>query len=211
MARARTASAKEKRRQHLLDAALDEFFESGFAAARMDDIARRAGVSKGTIYLYFDSKEQVFNELIDAIASPNILQLETVLAQSDSIEHALKMLFSTAAKIVRSSPLPRLVKILVGDCNGFPEAVQRYRELVIERGLAAVENILTVANQTGELEVQDPKLTARLFVAPVIFAGIWRVVFERQDEQPLDIEKLLQLHCGYMLRALAPREDQING
>ena len=68
MQRARSEAAKDTRRQALLTAALDEFFERGFAAARMDDIARRAGFSKGTLYLYFDSKEALFASLIETFA-----------------------------------------------------------------------------------------------------------------------------------------------
>lgn len=203
MNRARTSHAKEQRRQALLDAALDEFFEKGYTAARMDDIASRAGVSKGTVYLYFKSKEQVFHGLINSIASPKIQELEAVLHSAGSAKEALQMLFRIMPMIVAHSPMPKLAKVLIGDCNGFPEVVCHYRQQVIDRGIGAITQLLEAGKRSGELQVVDADLTARLVIAPMIYAAIWRVVFEIGVDQPLNVEALFELHGSMIIKALS--------
>jgi AcrR family transcriptional regulator len=102
MKRARSDDAKDERRQALLLVALDEFFQKGFTAARMDDIARRAGLSKGTLYLYFESKEALFTALIETLAMPNLSHIETISTMASTIREALDRLVAFAA-IFRAS------------------------------------------------------------------------------------------------------------
>jgi AcrR family transcriptional regulator len=206
MKRALTPDAKEARRQKILNASLDEFFEKGFSAARMEDIARQSGVSKATLYLYFPSKEDIFNSLIDTFATHNIAKIETALASSPSARIALQRVLEFAPYIIQSSPLPKLLKILIGDACTFPEIVQTYRHKVIERGLGALEKLLTLGNQTGEFQVEDPTLTARLVIAPVLLSGIWHIIFERDQSKSdiFDVNALLKLHSQYLLKALTP-------
>ncbi len=201
--RARSEQAKVERRQVILDAALEAFFESGFSAARMDDIARRAGLSKGTLYLYFDSKEDVFVQLLESLALPNVERFEE-LANSDlAVRDVLQGLMSVTAHMVRRSPLPFALKILLAESGAFPEVVQTYRENVIDRVLAAITLLLERASERGEIEVDDSRLAARLVVAPVIFSAIWRAVFETEDA-PVDLEGLFALHAETLTRGLAP-------
>ncbi|QGX39726.1 TetR/AcrR family transcriptional regulator [Permianibacter aggregans] len=202
MPRARSPEAKDERRAVLLQAALDEFFERGFTAARMDDIARRAGVSKGALYLYFDSKEQMFSALIDTVALPNLALIEQKLAQAASAREALFGLLAMLPKVLQRSSLPRLAKILIGDANHFPDMVRAYRERMIERGLKALTGLVERGNTNGEWQVANPALTARLIMAPALFAGIWQVVFQRPDEKPLDVDALFAQHAELLARAL---------
>lgn len=203
MQRARTDQAKDERRQAFLAAALDEFFERGFAAARMDDIAKRAGLSKGAIYLYFDSKEALFTELIESIAVPNIERVITVVDTVPSATEALQGAMAIAPQIVRQTPLPRIAKILIADAGAFPDVVRGYRRNIVDRGLAAIAALLERGAAAGEFEVEDPQLTARLVVAPMIFSAIWTVVFEIDPEARLDVEALFKLHERMLLRALS--------
>jgi AcrR family transcriptional regulator len=203
MQRARTDEAKDERRQALLNAALDEFFERGFSRARMDDIARRAGLSKGTLYLYFDSKEGLFTALVETVAVPNVQRLEALAAAPLSTTDALRALMNFAGHIIQETPLPRIIKVLIADSGAFPGVVRRYRCQVIDRVLAAITQILERGGQRGDLKVNDPQLAARLVAAPIIFSAIWRVVFERDDDDRLDLDALFALHERMLLDALS--------
>ncbi|NNC99571.1 MAG: TetR/AcrR family transcriptional regulator [Gammaproteobacteria bacterium] len=206
MKRARTRKAKDARIQLLLDAALAEFVERGFSAARMDDIAARANLSKGTLYIYFDSKEALFNGLIDAVALPKLDQIRRLVATSTSFEEALTILAKFAEATIRESTLPRLVKVLIGESNNFPETVQRYRSKVLDRILAVFAELLRNADARGEISVSDPALTARLVVSPIIFSALWHVVFTRKDETEVDLAALFSLHGQILCKALINSE-----
>ena len=205
--RARTSHAKDVRRTELLDAALAEFFESGFSAARMTDIASRAGVSKGTLYLYFDSKEALFRALIETFAIPNIEMLEAAAAQFGGGLGALKMIIRMAPTIVRESPVPKIAKVLVADSTNFPEIVSEYRQTVVERMLGMMAGLLARAHDAGEIEIGDPALTARIVVAPIFFSAMWRVVFEQDGKSKVDLDALFALYEDMLMRALRAKGE----
>lgn len=208
MKRARTENAKEDRRRQLLAAALDELFEKGFAATRMEDIASRAGFSKGTLYLYFDSKEALFEALIESVALPNLARIEQTVSEIADPREAIRALMSFASGMVLHSDLPRIVKILIADSGSFPEVVQGYRRNVLERLLGGVELLLSKASEDGALAVEHAALSARLLLAPVVFSALWTTVFESLEERSggrgLDVETLLALHAEQQLKAFAP-------
>ena len=204
MKRARTEQAKDERRQLLLDVALDEFFERGFAAARMDDIANRANLSKGTLYLYFSSKEELFSEIIKAVALPKLAQLEALSVEANSLDDALDAIGAFAPKVVQFSNLPKLAKVLIGECNNFPEIVQAYRENVLDKIFASISAVLRRAQENGEIDIDDPDLLAKLVFAPVMFSGLWHVSFGVQKEAMFDVEALIQMHINILKRALKP-------
>lgn len=204
MQRARTHEAKDARRLALTEAALDEFFERGFSAARMDDIARRAGVSKGTLYLYFDSKEALFAALVEAYAAPNVERLAEVAAHAPTASAAIQGMVRLAPHIIRTSRAPRLMKILVGDAHSFPELVRRYRRRIIDRVLETIAATLRRAHEAGEVVVEDPELTARLVIAPIAFSALWHVVFGADRDAAVDLDRLFELHGRMLEAALTP-------
>ncbi len=201
MRRARSEEAKDERRAGLLAAALDEFFERGFSAARMDDIAARAGLSKGSIYLYFDSKDALFTSLVEAHAIPNIERIEAAVKTTGGVA-AINMLLAMAPSLIRETHIPRLIKILIADAPAFPAMVAAYRKNVIERVLGLVAGVLRKAKAAGETDIGDPALTARLVVAPIAMSAIWSVVFEHDGEARVDLEALFALHRRMLFRAL---------
>ena len=205
MLRARTIEAKDARRRAVLNAALDEFFERGFTAARMDDIARRAGLSKGALYLYFDSKEELFSGLVETIAMPNLERVEQLVGTTRSPTEAIRLLMAFAPRLIVGSPLPRIVKVLIADSGAFPEVVRDYRRQVIDRVLGAIARLLERGRATGEFQVDDPHLAARLVVAPIVLSAMWRVVFETDPEAQVDVEALFALHEQFLLRALSAK------
>ena len=202
--RARSDEAKDERRQELLSAALDEFFEKGFAAARMDDIARRANLSKGTLYLYFDSKEAMFRGLVETLASPNLEMFEQITESATSLKEALGGICRFAPLLIRHTDLPRLMKVLVGDSHMFPEMVRAYRTELIERVIGMISGMLKRARDTGEIEVDNPELTARVVMAPIVLSALWQAIFNARSEAEVDLETLFQIHERMMLKALQP-------
>ncbi|MCA8905660.1 MAG: TetR/AcrR family transcriptional regulator [Rhodobiaceae bacterium] len=204
MLRARTDEAKDERRQALLSAALDEFFEKGFAASRMSDIARRAHLSKGTLYLYFDSKEAMFKALVESLAFPNLEQIERIAEGARTLDEALNGIGVFAPALIRHSELPRLMKVLIGDSHMFPSMVAAYRKELIERVIGMVAALLKRVSDAGEADVENPELTARIIIAPIVLSGLWHAVFNRNGEADVDLETLFQTHARLMLKALKP-------
>jgi AcrR family transcriptional regulator len=212
--RARTEQAKDKRKLVLLHAALDEFFERGFNAARMEDIAKRASLSKGTLYLYFNSKQALFQALIEEIALPTLGRTSQLAEEASSATEALTRLMTYIPQIIRNSPMPKLMKVLLADSRAFPELVLLYKQQVIEKALTMIEGILQRGSSAGEWQVDDVHLTARLVVAPMIFSVIWRVTFEnialaegQDNRSELDLEGLFALHNKFLLAGLTANQE----
>lgn len=208
MKRARTPQAKEDRRQALLKAALDEFYEKGLTAARADDIAERAGLSKGTLYVYFKSKEDLFKALIENLTTPKLVILENIVSQTTSIETSLTRFSQLIPAIVRHSDMPKLMKILIGESQQFPEIVRLYRTNVLERVLGLLARMIESAQKRGEIRVEDPAIAARLLISPVFFSGVWQAVFAASDNEPLDVERLITTHIRFFLNAIKPGVTQ---
>lgn len=205
MQRARTDEAKEARRLAFLNAALDEFFERGFSAARMDDIAARAGVTKGTLYLYFDSKEALFTALVETFALPNIAQVEASAKTAGGGLSTIRTVLKLAPIMIRDTPVPKIAKVLIGDAPAFPALASAYRKQVVERVLGVIANALAEARDAGEIEIDDPKLAARLVVAPVIMSAVWRIVFEHDEAAHVDLDALFAAHEKMLMRALGAK------
>lgn len=202
MKRARTVEAKEERRQLILKAALDEFYERGFSAARTDDIAERAGFSKGTIYLYFASKDDLFAALIENLTSDKLQKIEMMASQIPSLEMALTAFCKFAPTVIAESDLPKLMKVLIGESQAFPEVIASYRMNVLDRILDAITFMLSRANERGEISIEDPDVTARLVMAPIVLSGVWQAVFAGSDSAPVDLEKLFNTHTRFLLKAM---------
>lgn len=201
--RAITEQAKDAKREAILCAALDEFFDYGFRAAKMESIACRLGASKGTLYLYFGSKEEIFEALIQTIALPKINLVEQSLMQASSVQDGLSQLFAAAPNLIRHSSLPKVVKVLISDAFAFPKMVEHYRNCIVTKALNALTVLLATGCKRGEISLNNPALTAKLVVAPVVFSIIWTVVFESQDRAThLDVEAFIAEHQHQLFRSL---------
>ncbi|MBN9543889.1 MAG: TetR/AcrR family transcriptional regulator [Alphaproteobacteria bacterium] len=195
---------KHARIPEILDAALACFAEKGFAGTRMDDIAARAGISKGTIYLYFDSKEAVFK----ALARQSIgAQLESVLthvkaAQGSSAE-LLRFVIGTLGGFASTSDRVVLAKVLLAEAGNFPELAEFWRREIVDRGVSLFETIIRRGITRGEFRDVAPAHAARLCIAPVLLTILWRTVFAQFDETPYDYSGLIDAHLDTLLRGLA--------
>ncbi|HEY8949870.1 MAG TPA: TetR/AcrR family transcriptional regulator [Rhizomicrobium sp.] len=201
---------KSARPQEILDAALACFAEKGFAATRMDDIADRAGVTKGTIYLYFQNKEAVFKALVRESIGTQISQvLEQAEAFQGPARDLLRMVVSTVGEILRTSDRVVLPKIIVAEAGNFPELARFYREEIIDKGLGALSTVIARGIERGEFRKIEPQHAARLCIAPVLLAAVWRTTFAQFDAAPYDYQGFLNTHLDVLLRGLSPNGDAL--
>jgi AcrR family transcriptional regulator len=195
---------KDARPQEILDAALKVFAERGYAATRMEDIARRAGVTKGTIYLYFESKEAVFKALLAESVGQKIAELGAVARAFDGkTAELLASMLRIIGDFVCNSDRVALPKILIAEVGNFPELARYYREHVVDRGLALWTEILDRGVARGEFRPLAGDHVARLCIAPILLAAIWRTVFGPADPEPYDYNGLIETHIDVLLKGLA--------
>ncbi len=194
---------KEARPTELLDAALDVFFEKGFAAARLEDIATRAGVSKGTVYLYFKSKDDVFEALVHAIPEPNIEQLRAVAADANvPADETLRRVLTLVGLMFKDERMMKFPRLIIGEGGRFPKIAETYKRLVISRGVNILSAIIERGIEEGRFRIVDPKHAAYGAIAPLLFGAIWKTTFERFDDGPLDAQALIEQHIDTFLRGI---------
>lgn len=188
----------------ILAAALRVFAETGYARARLEDVAREAGVSKATLYLYFDSKQAIFEALVRSAVVPNVERLEALVAGwQDSSAALLRTLVLAIARVVVESELSAFPKLIIAEAANFPDLAQFYRAQVIERVLGVLASIIERGIASGEFRPTDPRLAARLVIAPLLLSAIWKTCFAREDEARFDPVPLLSLHIETLVRGLA--------
>jgi len=201
---ARWRRRKDARPAEILDAALAVFAEKGYAAARMDDIAQRAGVTKGTIYLYFESKEAVFRGLVQESIGATIQGVTAAAAQFEgSAVDLLRMVLRGIGTFVHTSDRVVLPKIFIAEAGNFPSLAEFYRREVVDRGLGLLTSIIARGIRRGEFRDVAPEHAAKLCIAPILVAVFWRTTFARFDTVPYDLDGLIETHIDVLLRGLA--------
>ncbi len=195
---------KETRPAELLGAALDAFRARGFAATRMEDIAARAGVSKGTIYLYYPSKQAIFEALVRENLLPNLARVEAAMAASKArAPDKLRQVTAALAEVARDGRLLAIPKLVATEAGNFPDLARFYRQEVVARGLALIAGILEQGTAQGDFRRHDPEAAARLFMAPLVMTAIWQSAFAPVEDRPMDPAALLALHGELFARGLA--------
>jgi AcrR family transcriptional regulator len=186
-------TGQEARRQAILDAALTEFAERGFEAARLDDIAARAGVAKGTLYLYFDDKEKLFEALIRNAVDPIIGRLDALAeAQNLPVEEVLGALFSTFENEVLGTKRKLLMRLLIAEGPRFPAIAEFHYRNVVSRIMPLIRKVAERAVERGEFSTDAAARFPQLIAAPLITAVIWDALFSRIE--PLDAGALFRAH-----------------
>jgi len=165
---------KEARPSEILDAALSLFVEKGYTATRLEEVARAAGISKGTLYLYYDNKEELFRSMVRELLIPHVEQFEKQAAEfQGSAADLLKAMARTWWQNIGNSPLAGMPKLMIAEAANFPELARFYVEAVIGRGRKLVAGILQRGIDRGEFRKVDTDLAARLLLSSLVFAAIW--------------------------------------
>ena len=192
------APQESGRRQAILDAALVEFAAHGFAAARLDDVARRAGIAKGTLYLYFADKEALFEALVRGAIMPLLDNLKQVAALPDVPTHQiLRLLFTTFVREVLGSDRKLLLRLLITEGGRFPRLVAFYHAEIVTPGLATMRALMVRAVERGEIADDAPARPPPLVMAPLPLAIVWDMLFDRLA--PLDTEGLIDAHVALLV------------
>jgi len=181
-----------ERREAIVAAAFDEFIARGFAATRLDDVAKRAGVAKGTIYLHFKDKEALFEELVRTAIVPLITRLAPPAQPVGSVREALEHFAFTLIQEVATTRRGDLVRLIVAEGPRFPAIADFYYREVVSRGLAAMRGLIELAVARGEIRVPELANYPQIVVAPAMIAVIWKSLFERHA--PLDAMAMLRVH-----------------
>ena len=166
---------KDERPSELVAAALDLFVERGFAATRLDDVAARAGVSKGTLYLYFESKEALFKAVIEEAIVPLLASAEDVIAndQGTSID-LLRRLLNGWWEQIGATRLAGVPKLIIAEARNFPAVAQYYHDAVIVRGRALLRTLLQRGIERGEFRPLDLETAIDVIYAPLMMRVVWR-------------------------------------
>jgi len=198
---ARAAKAA-MRREAILDAALDEFSARGFAAARLDDVARRAGVAKGTIYLHFADKESLFQELIRAKMGPLVGTLESFFAADLPLPVIIDQAVDIFVREVLGTPRKQVMRLIISEGPRFPSLAEFYYREVLSRMLKAVRGALRRALARGELPDDTLIRFPQLIGAPSIIAIVWSGLFDRFE--PLDVRAMMRAYFDRLFVARRP-------
>ena len=193
----------EDRPREICAAALAVFAEKGFAAARLEEIAKRAGVSKGTLYLYFEDKEALFRAVVRDTIAPNLEAISDTVANTDvPFDEVIRMLLPRFAEIASRVPVGAVAKMVIGESRNFPELAKVYYDLVVARAIGAISTLVEQAQQRGEVRPGDPGLHAISLMGPMLMGVLWRETLEPAGGASIDLEKLARQHCETALAGL---------
>jgi AcrR family transcriptional regulator len=181
-------AAPEERQEAILKAALDVFSEKGFAATRLEDIAHRAGVAKGTLYLYFSDKEALFESMLQSVIAPALAQLvalaaDETMAPADAVE---KIIAFFEASVI-GTPREKVLRLIISEGPRFPALAKFYYDNIVSKGLVAIRTIMKRGGNGTSLE--PLQRFPQLLFAPLLMSVIWRGLFS--EFEPLDVSALL--------------------
>jgi AcrR family transcriptional regulator len=186
------AGRAAERRQAIIEAALEQFIARGFAATRLDDIAKRAGVAKGTIYLHFKDKESMFEELVRIVIVPLIDRLGAPPPPGGSVRDTVESFARNFLHEVANTRRGDLVRLIVAEGPRFPAVAEFYYREVVSRGLARMRALIELGIARGEIREKGLALFPQILVAPALIAVIWQSLFARHA--PLDAQAMLRVH-----------------
>ncbi|MBK1681881.1 TetR/AcrR family transcriptional regulator [Rhodocyclus tenuis] len=194
---------KEARPSELAAAALELFVERGFAATRLDDVAASAGVSKGTLYLYFNSKEALFKAVVQEAIVPELIAAEQFMANHrGSAAEVLRELTFFWWRHSGATRLAGVPKLMIAESGNFPELAKYYHDHVMMRGRALLGAVLARGIESGEFRRVDLETAIDLIIAPVMMLHVWRYSV-CAHEREIDAEAYLTMHCDMIIRGFA--------
>ncbi len=195
---------KDARPEEIISAALEVFADRGFAATKLEDVARRAGVTKGTIYLYFENKEALFKALIRQTIVPVIARGEE-LAKSftGSARDLFEQLVREYWRLVGETSLVGIPKLMMAEANNFPELARFYYEEVVTRGHRLMAGVLERGIKAGEFRPVNVAVATKLAMAPVMHAVVARKAFSACMPEGFDVGKYLDTHIDLYLHGIS--------
>ena len=201
MAEPRFQRRKEDRPAEITQAALAAFAEKGYAATRVDEVAKRAGVSKGLLYLYFKTKEDLFKAVIRSFLSPRIDALISNIEETElSAEEFLRGPFLAFARSLPKSPARILVRLMIAEGPKHPDLIAWYWDNVVSRALVALRSLIERGVDNGEFRESALNEFPQLLVTPVLFSVVWLNIF--QPHSSLDTDRFIEAHVEMVLDSI---------
>lgn len=195
---------KDARPEEIVTAALDVFVERGFAAAKLEDVARHAGVTKGTIYLYFENKEALFKAVVRETIVPVIAKGEAMAqAFTGSARDLFERLVREYWRLVGETALAGIPKLMMAEAGNFPQLARFYYEEVVTRGHRLMTSVLERGIKQGEFRPVNLAVAAKLAMSPLMHAVVARRAFASCMPEGFDVGKYLDTHIDLYLHGIA--------
>ncbi len=195
---------KAQRQQEILAAAFEVFAAHGYEAARIDDVARQAGIAKGTIYLYFPNKDRLFQAVVRTLIPKRFDVLVKTLPGSPS-ELLRALLSQMYMNVVRNQKVGAIVRMLVAESGRFPQLAEIYHQEIIVPGIRAMRQVLMQGVASGEFRETKVLDFPQIVVAPALLAMVWQLLFA--EHHPLDLTAFMQAHVDFVLSSLVRKKD----
>jgi AcrR family transcriptional regulator len=197
------ARRKAERPGEILDAAFEEFVKNGYAATRLEDVAQRAGVTKGTIYFYFETKERVFEEMIRHVSRPMFLELDGFIATLDGPYAArLKALIVFVFHRLAEDRVEReKLRFLIADGCRFPDLVDRHHEEFIRPVIERLQALLEAGVAAGEFRAAPAIRFTELIMSPALLLSVWSLLFA--ERRKIDITAFIDANVDLLMNGLA--------
>lgn len=203
MAQPKWQRRADHRPREICAAALGIFAEKGFASAKLDEIARRAGVSKGTLYLYFSDKEELFRAVVRSAVVPNMEALTASIAATNlPIAEVVGKFLAQFADNAERLPIGAVVKMVIGESRNFPELARVWHDEVVSKAIDAISALVAGAQRRGEVRPGDPRLQAMSLIGPMIMGALWQQTLVPAGGRPIDLAELARQHGDVVLRGL---------
>ena len=190
------------RRAAIVEAALDEFIARGFTATRLDDVAKRAGVAKGTIYLHFKDKESMFEELVRTVIVPMVDRLHAPPTVGGTVRDAVEGFARGFIQEVASTRRGDIVRLIVAEGPRFPSIADFYYREVVSKGLAGMRALIELGIARGEIGQKGLARFPQILVAPALIAVIWQSLFSKHA--PLDAIEMFRVHLDLIFGERRP-------
>jgi AcrR family transcriptional regulator len=193
----------EDRPGEICAAALEVFAEKGFAAAKLDEIAKRAGVSKGTLYLYFQDKADLFRAVIRDTVAPRVAAVRE-LADKVQLPFAqiVPLFLANFAEMTTRLPVGAVAKIVIGESRNFPDLAKIWHDQVASGALSALQSLIERAQDRGEVRPGDARLMAFSLMGPMLMGVLWRETLEPAGGRALDLAALAAQHGQIVLTGM---------
>ncbi|MCR5877153.1 TetR/AcrR family transcriptional regulator [Phenylobacterium sp. J367] len=196
---------KADRPGEIVEAAMQVFAEKGFAAARLDDIAARAGVSKGGLYLYFDTKDDIFRAVVEQAIAPNVQLARAMLAAHPGpFPDLIRALAAHVGGVIQTTSIGGVAKMVIGEARNFPELARIWHDRLVGPMLDTLAGVIAAAQARGEVRPGDPRAYALQLVAPLLVGVIWRETFAPVGAPAFDLPALIAQHVDTYLGGIAP-------
>jgi AcrR family transcriptional regulator len=199
---------KEARPADIVAAALNVFAEKGFAGARTEEIARRAGISKGALYLYFDGKEALFRAVVRDVVVPNVEVIRATLLGADlPFADLLRLFLPKFAEMAAAAPIGAVAKIVVGESRNFPELAKVWHDDVIEKAVRVIAETVDRAQAKGEVRPGDPRTHAFSIMGPMLIGVLWCETFTPVGGATIDLAAIARQHVETVLAGLLTEDE----